>query len=165
MAQEEVEKLPSASRRYAIMVVMFFILAGIIFKFGFLSKNFRVITTRRKKIFKLTKKRKSSTKCFYIILRKVSQFFRKCIHILSNKINITSEMPMVLEEVKGRERAFVIDTIVTWADMIIFGMQFGGLEGLAAVAQTQKAEILEALAQIPDTTTLEIGRASCRERV
>ena len=34
-------------------------------------------------------------------------------------------------------------------------MQFGGLEGLAAVAQTQKAEILEALAQIPDTTTLE----------
>ena len=40
MSQEEVEKLPSASRRYVVMVVLFFVLAGIIFKFGFLSLMF-----------------------------------------------------------------------------------------------------------------------------
>ena len=68
---------------------------------------------------------------------------------------IAQQLRMILEEVKGREKSFVIDTIVTWADMIIVGMQFGGLEVLAAVAQTQKAEILEALTQILDTTTVE----------
>lgn len=50
MVQEEVEKLPSASRRYAIMVVLFFILAGIIFKFGFLSLMFSSAEAKNKVI-------------------------------------------------------------------------------------------------------------------
>ena len=48
MSQEEVEQLPSASRRYVIMVVIFFIFAGIIFKYGFLSLMFSSAEARNK---------------------------------------------------------------------------------------------------------------------